>query len=91
MKKKLLTLTILLGLALGATAQQGGGLFGRGHDSNETSSNRESGSLILLPNAHSTGSDINGETGEPAPLGSGIAVLAAMGAAYAIGKKRNKE
>ena len=91
MKKLALTLTILLSLALGATAQQGGGLFGRGHDSNEASYNRDGGSLVLLPNAHSTGSDINGETGEPAPLGSGIAVLAVMGAAYALGKKRNKE
>ena len=40
---------------------------------------------FLLPSSHGTGMDYEG------PLGSGIAVLAGLGAAYAIAKRRKEE
>ena len=41
--------------------------------------------ILSLPSNHGYDSDT------PAPLGSGIAVLVGLGAAYLIGKKRNEE
>ena len=84
MKKTLSTLAILLGMTICATAQNGGGLFQRGsmpEDYNEY--DRTTGGLIL-PSQH-------GQTGDTdAPVGSGIAVLVGLGAAYALHKRRKK-
>ena len=90
MKKTLTTLAILLGMTLCATAQNGGGLFQRGsmpdEDYYEDSYYRTgNGGLINLPDAHGQSGDAN------APLGSGIAVLAGLGAAYLITKKRPQD
>jgi hypothetical protein len=87
MKKTIITLAIIFGLGLGAYAQ--GGLFGYGAVSDEEyygAGNRDgSVPLLSLPNTH-------GETTDaPAPLGSGIAVLMGLGAAYLVGKKRKEE
>ena len=82
MKKLALTLAIVLGLGLTTFADpNGGGVFGRGE-----SNNREGGELFApkLPN-HGM------NTNQPAPLGSGIVVLTALGAAYLVGKKRHNE
>ena len=86
MKKLTLTFAIVLALALGAMAQQGGGLFERGAVLEEASNdyNNRDGSLIL-PGSHGLDTDQNG------PLGSGIAVLMGLGAAYLVGKKRREE
>ena len=85
MKKTLTTLAILLGLALCATAQNGGGLFQRGSMPEEAYyqdyNTREGG--LILPGGHGQNTDAD------APLGSGIAVLVGLGAAYAL-KKRKK-
>ena len=40
---------------------------------------------IILPDSHGGNTDVD------APLGSGIAVLAGLGAAYAMAKRRKKE
>ena len=86
MKKLALTLAIVLGLSMASFAE-GGGLFGQGQaapeQSNSTvmSGNRLGGGFPGLPN-HGEG------TNQPAPLGSGIAVLIGLGAAYAVAKKR---
>ena len=80
MKKLTLTFAIVLAMALGAMAQQGGGLFERG----AVLYNNRDGSLIL-PGSHGLDTDQNG------PLGSGIAVLMGLGAAYLVGKKRREE
>ena len=84
MKKTLTTLAILLGLALCATAQNGGGLFQRGSMPEEAYyqdyNTREGG--LILPGGHGQNTDAD------APLGSGIAVLVGLGAAYVMGKKR---
>ena len=71
-----------------------GGLFNRGYNAKSGQSGyiyfnakdavRDDVAMPLLP-PH--GSDDN----EPAPLGSGIAVLAGLGAAYLVGKKRKEE
>ena len=86
MKKLAMTLAIVLGLGMASYAN-GGGLFGQGEaapeQSNSTvmSGNRLGGGNPGLPN--------HGEsTNQPAPLGSGIAVLIGLGAAYAVAKKR---
>ena len=78
MKKTITTLTLILGLAVGATAQ-GGGLFQRGHVSEETS-NR--GGSPLLP-THTLTDDQNAD----APLGGGMALLAALGVLYAMNRR----
>jgi hypothetical protein len=91
MKKTLLTIAIILGLGMTTFADpNGGGLFQRGLTPDEEyyglgyyNINRDGG-MPLLPN--------HGETGNAdAPLGTGIAVLTALGAAYLVGKKRREE
>ena len=86
MKKLALTLAIVLTMGLGAMAQDGG-LLNRGvsFDKNERNNSGLRGDNISLPNF--------GETNDqPAsPLGSGVAVLLGLGAAYLIGKKRNEK
>ncbi len=84
MKKTLTTIAILLGLALGATAQTGGGLFMRGYESE--SSSRSDGSPMLPP-----GHALNGDQNANAPLGGGIVLLAGLGAAYLVGKRCKEE
>jgi LPXTG-motif cell wall-anchored protein len=87
MKKTLLTIAIVLGMTIGAMAQENGGMFQRGAMPDEMNyeygNNRESG--LILPSGH-------GQTGDTdAPLGSGIAVLLGLGGAYWAAQKRRKE
>ena len=87
MKKTLTTIAILLGLTLCASAQNGGGLFQRGTMPDEAyyeGYNTRDGGLIL-PSGHGQNTDAD------APLGGGIAILVSFGAAYLVGKKREKE
>ena len=88
MKKTLLTIAIVLGMTIGAMAQEKGGMFQRGAMPDEMNyeygnNNRDGG--LILPGSH-------GQTGDAgAPLGSGIAVLMGLGAAYLVGKRRKEE
>lgn len=83
MKKITMMLVILLGLTMGAFAQ--GGLFGMGSTrGGESYSTRET-PMINLPDAHGDPND------HGAPVGSGIVVLAGLGAAYLATKKNNRE
>ncbi len=87
MKKTALTLAIVLGLGMTAFADgdnNNGGLFKRGAEScdNATSSRTES---LMLPGSHGQ------DTDQTSPLGSGVAVLLGLGAAYAVAKKRREE
>ena len=76
MKKLALTLAIVLGPGFGAMAQNG--LFQRGEEASQTRDG--------IP-----GFPSHGQTGDqPAPVGSGIALLAGLGAAYAMAKKREE-
>ena len=85
MKKLAMTLAIVLGLGMASYAN-GGGLFGQGQAAPEESntsvmSGNRLGGNPALPNHGQN-------TNQPAPLGSGIAVLIGLGAAYAVAKKR---
>ena len=86
MKKIALTIAIILGLGL-TTFANPGGLFQRGTTDEEytgTSSYFRTGGNPMLPNHGET-------TNQNAPLGTGIAVLTALGAVYLVGKKRKED
>ena len=93
MKKLILTLAIVLGMAICSSAQyfgnngqpNGGGLFGRGATP-ENGMNAQGGfeNYPLLP--------VHGQDGnQDAPLGSGALLLIGMGATYALAKKGKKQ
>lgn len=92
MKKLILTIAIILGMGTTTFAQNGvygsdevyeeAGLFGKG-----PGLFRNNEEEPLLPN-HEYGDDFDGNEG---PLGSGIAVLVSLGAAYAVARKRREE
>ena len=86
MKRTLTTLAIILSISLaGMAQQQGGGLFGRGAVLEEAYNdyNYRDGSGLILPSGHGGDTDQNGT-----PIGSGLLLLAGMGAAYLISKKK---
>ena len=88
MKKLSMTIAIVLGLSLTTFANPNeGGLFQRGaatEPATELYGIRAGEGNPRLPN--------HGEsTNQDAPLGSGIALLTALGAAYLVGKKRREE
>ena len=88
MKKLAMTIAIVLGLSLTTFANPNdGGLFQRGAASEPAATElygvRTDG-MPKLPNHSET-------TNQDAPLGSGIAVLLGLGAAYLVGKKRREE
>ena len=94
MKKLALTISILLGLTLTTFAD--GGLFQRGYNakngfSGYTYFNTRDGEGTA-PDPNTPLLPMHGEnTNQPAPLGSGIAVLVGLGAAYLVGKKHKEE
>ena len=84
MKKLALTIAIVLGLGLTTFADpNGGGVFGRG----ETNDRTETSSNLFGPKLPNHGQSTN----QNAPLGSGIVLLTACGAAYLVAKKRKEE
>ena len=90
MKKLIITTAIILGLATSGFAD-GGGLFRRGNDKGNspdagyafTNGAKNGTATPMLPNHNESGN-------QPAPLGSGLAVLLGLGAAYAFAKKREE-
>jgi hypothetical protein len=93
MKKLILTSAIILGISLTTFAD--GGLFNRGNNAK----NGQSSGYIYFNAKDAVREDVatpmlpphGSEENEPAPLGSGIAVLMGLGAAYLVGKKRREE
>ena len=87
MKKLALTIAIVLTMGLSSFAQDGG-LLNRGvtfdKDGGAKSSGLRGGGMGL-PGDHGLVND------QDAPLGSGVAVLLALGGAYLVGKKRKEE
>jgi hypothetical protein len=83
MKKTIMTIAIVLGLSM-TTFADGGGLFQRG---NTPGQKEVTSTGLVTPNLPNHGGDENAD----APLGTGIAVLTALGAAYLVGKKRREE
>ena len=88
MKKLVLTTAIVL--ALGMTSFAGphdGGLFQRGATEKSSEMYNRADRTPFLP-GHGSGN--NGDA-DQVPMGTGIALLAGLGAAYLIGKKRREE
>ena len=87
MKKTIIALAIIFGIALAASAQNRG-LFDRGPkrpDYDDYYDREESGLLgFSLPDRHGDTND------QEAPLGNGALLLIGFGTAYAL-KKRKKE
>ena len=90
MKKLALTIALVLVMGLGAIAQQGDGLLKRGGGSRGDDVNL---TTPYLPKNWGNTQNVNGGTGEQTgtPLGSGVAVLLALGGAYFVAKKRREE
>ena len=98
MKKLVLTTALILALGLTTFAQSGGGALRRskeyreymnaGKMNNQAGGLRTTNNTPLLPDGFGNPGDFDGTD---APLGSGIAVLIGLGAAYAIGKKRKED
>lgn len=86
MKKIIMTIAIVLGMSLTSFADpNGGGLFQRG-EGNQTAGTMRlgNGNAPMLP-THGQ------NTNQPAPIGSGIFMLTAFGAAHLIGKRRDED
>ena len=87
MKKLALTIAIVLGLSMTTFADpNGGGLFQRGNTPEQYGNREGEIDMPMLP-AHGE----TGNQGATTPLGTGIAVLAALGGAYLVAKKRREE
>ena len=94
MKKTALTFALVLAMGIGTFAQESeGGMLKRSKEYQSTYRNDgrqqlvdRNGSFIALPGFGQT-DDFDGTT----PLGSGIAVLLGLGAAYMVGKKRKED
>ena len=86
MKKLALTLAIVLGLSM-TTFADGGGLFQRGTEPEHKGYYGTRGGFPGTPGLPGHGESDN----QSAPLGTGIAVLTALGAAYLIGKRRKED
>ena len=82
MKKILLAIALVFVMTLGAAAQTDG-LF-NDRSANDFG-NREEESGFVMPSLHGTNYDF-----DSAPLGSGLLILTALGAGYALKKKRKK-
>ena len=97
MKKTILTIAIVLGMAVTSFGQyftqkdqQGGGLFSRGDlpPQEQYSVTRENDERPLLPQGYALHGDQNALD---VPVGSGMALLVGLGAAYLLAKKRRED
>jgi len=95
MKKTIVAVAILLGIGLSGMAQEGQGMLRRSQEYEQgRNANRMGyratgdGIGLTLPTIHGEPGDFDGANG---PLGSGVAVLLGLGAAYLVGKKRREE
>ena len=80
MKKILFTIALTITLGLTASAQRDG--FFNNYNNDDLYRGLDDN--LVLPSAHGTGNDYN------APVGSGLLILTALGAGYALKKKREK-
>ena len=82
MKKILFAIAFVMVMVLGANAQSDGWFKASGDDYGQ-----RTGTDITLPNAHGLTEDQTGTV----PVGSGILVLTALGAGYAIARRKREE
>ena len=86
MKKLTLTIAIVLGLGMTSFADpNGGGLFQRGATTEEMDYVNRDGMPVLPTHGLQNNYDAT------SPVGSGIAVLLGLGAAYLVGKRRKED
>ena len=85
MKKLALTIAVVLGLGLTTFANNDGGLFQRGASEPTYGLFRDGEERLLVVPGHGETDNMN------APLGSGVAVLLGLGAAYIVAKKRKED
>ncbi|MBQ8760887.1 MAG: hypothetical protein IJZ06_05645 [Bacteroidales bacterium] len=90
MKKLLVTLSIVATLGFSANAQfqsntQNDGFFSYSTPSGQYRDGTSSGNFPVLPMTGVYGD----QAGNPAPVGSGLVLLAGMGLAYAMRRKNN--
>ena len=91
MKKQIMTIAIVLGLSMTSFAQ--GGLFHRGANADGTPAEVSlTGDGTKGPGDNTPMLPIHEQNGnQPAPLGSGIVLLTALGAGYLMSKKHREE
>ena len=82
MKKILLTIALTITLGLTASAQYTDGFF---NDWEQSERLMDGGFSFVLPASHGFGADT-----PSAPVGSGLLIFTALGAGYALKKKREK-
>jgi hypothetical protein len=88
MKKLAITIAIVLGLGMTSFADSAnGGLFQRGEAIENNGGTIYGSNRDGTPMLPSHGQEGN----QPAPLGSGIAVLTALGAAYLVSKRKHED
>ena len=85
MKKLALTIAVVLGLGLTTFANNDGGLFQRGASEPTYGLYRDREESLLVVPGHGESDNMD------APLGSGVAVLLGLGAAYMVAKKRKED
>jgi len=90
MKKLIMTTAIVLGLSMTTFAQ--GSMFHRENSRDNGNAVYESKGNLFRTDPLTPGLPIHGQTSnQDAPIGGGIALLTALGAAYLVGKKRREE
>ena len=85
MKKILFAIALVMTMGFGANAQYDG--FFKWNDADNNDVYRSGGGStpdFVLPSSHGSDND------DTAPLGSGLVVLTALGAGYAVARRRNK-
>ena len=86
MKKLALTIAIVLGLGMTTLAgPNAGGLFQRGASEKTSGMNNRDGNPLLPGHGETTDQDAD------APLGTGVAIMLGLGAAYLVGKRRKED
>ena len=87
MKKFLLAIAVILALGFSANAQYGqSDAFCQNWDENKDRFDVGEGFSFVLPGTHGNIFDTNGTT---TPLGSGLLILGALGAGYALKRKKS--
>ena len=85
MKKILFTIALIITLSLTASAQFNINTDAFFNDWEQSERLMDGGFSFVLPASHGFGEDT-----PSAPLGSGLLILTALGAGYALNKKREK-
>ena len=87
MKKLVLSIAVILLMGTTAFAQDGGGALKRSKEYRENYRITTRNGGMMIPGLP----EFESEYDQDAPLGSGVAVLLGLGAAYLVGKRRKEE